>query len=368
MAWHVSDVKRVMDAWAPPAWAESWDRVGLQAGRPDQEVTGVAVCLSVTPAVVAGARAAGANMIVSHHPLVWDPIRALRTDDPQVRLCLDIAAGGMACLAAHTNLDVAPGGVNDALAAALGLGNAKPLFASEGARQVKLVVFVPESHLAALRDAVSVAGAGVIGAYTHCSFSAPGTGTFLPGDGARPFSGEPGKVNEEAERRFETLIPKARLGAVLRAMFEAHPYEEVAYDVVPLENTDPAVGLGRVGVLPEALDETAFADLVRNALAPAPVRVVSPGTGRRIRRVAVLGGSGGDQVARMPLDVDAFVTGDVKYHDALAAQFRNLLVVDAGHHGTEVPVLPGVARRLSSELDGLSVTVLGEADPFGVWR
>ncbi len=366
MTWHVSDVKRVMDEWAQPAWAATWDRVGLQAGRPDQEVTGAAVCLSVTPGVVAGARAAGANMIVAHHPLIWDPIRTLRTDDPLVRLCLDIAANGMACLAAHTNLDVAPGGVNDALARAIGLEKTKPLFASDEARQLKLVVFVPESHLAQLRDAVSAAGAGGFGNYTHCSFSAPGVGTFRPEEGARPFCGEIGRLNEEPERRFETLVPKARLGAVLRAMFQAHPYEEVAYDVMALENTDRLVGLGRVGELPEAMEADAFVAHVRKCLSPASLRAVFPGTGRRVRRVAVLGGSGGDQIARVPLDVDAYVTGDVKYHDALAAQARNLLVVDAGHHGTETPVLPEIARRLVAALEGLAVTVIGETDPFGV--
>jgi hypothetical protein len=223
---------------------------------------------------------------------------------------------------------------------------------------------VPESHLAQLRDAVSAAGAGVIGAYTHCSFSAPGVGTFLPDEGAQPFCGETGRVNEEPERRFETLVPKPRLGAVLRAMFQAHPYEEVAYDVLPLENTDAAVGLGRVGELPGAMERGAFVEHVRKRLSPAPVRAVSPGTDQPVRRVAVLGGSGGDQVARIPLDVDAYVTGDVKYHDALAAQARNLLVVDAGHHGTEIPVLPEIARRLSAALEGLSVTVIGGADPF----
>ena len=365
MTWRVSDVKRVMDEWAPPAWAASWDRVGLHAGRPDQEVTGVALCLSVTPGVVAAARAAGAEMIVSHHPLIWDPIRALRTDDPQVRMFLDIGASGMACLAAHTNLDVAQGGVNDALAKTLGLEKTKPLFAADEAKRVKLVVFVPESHLAQLRDAVSAAGAGVMGAYTHCSFSAPGAGTFLPGDGAHPFCGETGRVNEEPERRFETLVSKPRLGAVLRAMFQSHPYEEVAYDIIPLENADTSVGLGRVGELPEAMEGGAFVEHARRCLSPASIRAVSSETGRRVRRVAVLGGSGGDQIARMPLDVDAYVTGDVKYHDALAAKARNLLVVDAGHHGTEVLVLPEIARRLSAALEGLPVTVIGESDPFG---
>jgi dinuclear metal center YbgI/SA1388 family protein len=366
MTWCVSDVKRVMDEWAPPAWAETWDRVGLQAGRPDQEVAGVAVCLSVTPEVVADARAAGVNMIVAHHPLIWDPIRALRTDDPQVRLCLDIAAGGMACLAAHTNLDVAPDGVNDALAKALGLEKTRPLFAADGARRVKLVVFVPGSHLAQLRGAVSAAGAGVIGAYTHCSFSAAGVGTFLPGAGAQPFCGEAGKVNEEAEQRFETLVPKPRLGAVLRAMFDAHPYEEVSYDVIPLENADPSVGLGRVGELPEAMDGKVFVEHVGECLSPVSLRTVSCANGIVVRRVAVLGGSGGDQIARMPPDVDAYVTGDVKYHDALAARARNLLVVDAGHQGTEIPVLHTIARRLRAALEGLPVAVIGEADPFGV--
>ncbi len=363
MTWRVADVRRVMDDWAPPEWACGWDRVGLQIGDPDREVSTVAVCLTVCGDTVAQARAAGAGMIVCHHPVIWKPLGALRMDCAETRLCVEMAASGMACFAAHTNLDAAPGGVNAALAAALGLRGVKPLFPAAEAEQVKLVTFVPASHLEAVRRAVSAAGAGVIGDYTECSFSTPGTGTFLPGAGASPYSGEKGRVNEEPESRFETLAPKHRLGAVLRALFGSHPYEEPAYDVVPLVNTDARAGMGAVGDLPEPVAAADFAGHVSCALG-VRVRVVGGGGTGTVRRVAVMGGSGGGEVSRIPADADAYVTGDVKYHDALAALERGLLVVDAGHHGTERCVLPVVAERLRRELPGLHAAVLEEPDPF----
>lgn len=360
----VRDVCDMMDAWAPPAWAESWDRVGLQIGRPDQPVSGVGVCLSVTEETARRAQGQEINLIVAHHPVIWTPFRALRMDEPQARLCVELAADGMAVFAAHTNLDVAPGGVNEQLALRIGLEKTEPLFPAAGALQVKLVTFVPESHLEAVRGAVCDAGAGVIGDYTHCSFSAPGTGTFLPGDNASPWSGAHGRVNEEPERRFEVLVPKARLGRAVAALLSVHPYEEPAYDVFPLDNTIPGVGLGRVGSLPAPEEARVFAERVRRALVAPGARAVLPDPEAPVRRVAVLGGSGGGETGRIPADVDAYVTGDVRYHDALTARERLLTVVDAGHHATETPVLPEIARRIANAFPALSVAVLPEPDPF----
>ena len=359
----VMDICEALESWAPPGLAYSWDRIGLSVGDPEAHVGRVLVCLSVTRDAFAAARKTKAQMIVSHHPLIWEPLKTLRADDPHARLCLDIAATGIACFAMHTNLDVVAGGVSRVLGEAIGLRDMRPLLPVAHAAMVKLVAFVPESHLAAVRDAVSAAGAGVIGNYTHCSFSADGIGTFLPGDAANPFSGQKGKVNEEPERRFETLVPKPRLGRVLAALFAAHPYEEVAYDIVMLENADPSVGLGVQGMLERAQPLDRFAEHVRNALKLEHLRVTGPGK-RLVRRVAAIGGSGGGQVAALPGDVDVLVTGDVGYHDALTAQERGLAVVDAGHAGSERPILEMLKRFLAGRFSGVRVSVYGETDCF----
>lgn len=359
----VRDVIAAVDRWAPPALAYDWDKAGLSTGRPDAKVSKVLVGLTVTSDMVKAAVAAKAQMIVSHHPLIWEPLTTLRSDNAQARLCLNVANKKIACYSAHTNLDVVPQGVNHILAERLGLTNVSPLFPVRHAQRLKLVTFVPQSRLTAVRDAVSAAGAGVIGDYTHCSFSVQGTGTFKPGSGASPYSGSKQRVNQEPELRFETLLPKARAAEVVRALKEAHPYEEVAYDLVVLEGTDPAVSLGLRGELPRTVTLSTFASRVRGALEIKHLRVAGD-MKSKVRRVAVLGGSGGGSAAGVPGDVDVFVTGDVKYHEALDARERGLNIIDAGHHGTEKWIVPALTEYLRKNLKGARVTAYNEPDPF----
>jgi len=352
-----------MDAWAPPGLAYDWDRAGLSIGDPDAAVLRVLVCLTVCREAFDQARKKRAQLIVSHHPLIWKPLKHLRADHPHARLCLDIARAGIAAFSAHTNLDVVPGGVSHVLAERLGLRRVRPLKSAPQAAQVKLVTFVPESHLRQVRDAVCGAGAGVIGDYTHCSFSAPGTGTFLPGDKANPFSGKKRRVNEEPEMRFEVLAPKARLEDVLRALRAAHPYEEVAYDAVMLENRDPAVGLGARGELERPMKLDDFAGFVRQVLGLAHVRVAGKAS-RRVREVAVLGGAGGGEIEAVPPDVDVYVTGDVNYHQVCAAAARDLAVIDAGHAGTEACIVPAIAAYLRGRFPKLRIETWREPERF----
>ncbi|MCL4215509.1 MAG: Nif3-like dinuclear metal center hexameric protein [Candidatus Hydrogenedentes bacterium] len=359
----VRDICRAVDELAPPALAYEWDRVGLNVGDPSNAVDCVVVALTVTPEAVAVAVKARAQLMVVHHPPIWEPLKSLRTDEPATRLMLEVAQAGISIYSAHTNLDVAPGGVNDILARRLCLTQVSPLFPCAHAGQVKLVTFVPESHLPQVRDAVCSAGAGVIGEYSHCSFSTAGTGTFLPGKGASPFSGEKGKVNEEAERRFEVLAPKARLAGILQALNESHPYEEVAYDLISLENADPRIGLGRRGKLREPMVVAAFVRHVCNKLNVSYARVVGALKGK-VQDVAVLGGSGGGEISRLPEGVDIYVTGDVKYHDALIALEKGIIVVDAGHGGTEKHLTGVVARYLKSRFNGLRVKDYVEPELF----
>ncbi|NUM54018.1 MAG: Nif3-like dinuclear metal center hexameric protein [Candidatus Hydrogenedentes bacterium] len=361
----VQDVCDVVDDLAPRGLAYPWDRCGLHTGDPEDDVRCVLVALTVTREAFAAARRARAQMIVAHHPLIWEPLKTLRAGDPHTRLCLDIAQAGIACYGAHTNLDVVPGGVNTAIADRLKLRDTTPLLSVPQAQQVKLVTFVPATHLAQVRDAVCSAGAGVIGDYTHCSFSAPGTGTFLPNEKTDPFSGRKFVVNEEPELRFEVLAAKARLPRIVEALLRSHPYEEVAYDIVPLENVDASIGLGVKGHLDRVITLGVFARQVRKALGARFVRVVGAND-RRVHTVGVIGGSGGGEIAGIPHAVDVLVTGDIDYHDALAAQDRGLAVIDAGHAAAERWVVPVLASYLKARLKKVRVATYIEPDVFRI--
>lgn len=361
----VRDICNALEVWAPEGAAYEWDRAGLSVGSMGSPVSGVLVCLTVTHEAFAKAKRAGAEMIVSHHPLIWEPLRVLRTDNPHTRLCLDIAKANIAVFSAHTNLDVVPGGVSHLLAARLGLRGVRPLFPVDHARMLKLVTFVPESHLRQVRDAVSEAGAGVIGEYTHCSFSTPGTGSFLPSAQATPFSGEKGQVNEEPEIRFETLVPEAKLNTVMAALRGAHPYEEIAFDLVTLKNIDTCAGLGVCGEIEKAATLADFARHVRKRLEVSHVRMIGKAS-RKVKRIAVLGGAGGGSIAHLPEGIDVFVTGDVKYHDACDAIERGVGVIDAGHAGTEWFIVPAMADYLKSRFGTLRIHAYREPALFHI--
>ena len=362
-AMRVRDVCAVIDELAPPALAYSWDRVGLHTGHPEAEVAGVVVALTVSEESLKLAKRRRAQMIVAHHPLIWEPLTSLRRDDPHAALCLNIAEAGLACYSAHTNLDVIPGGVSYRLADALGLEEVRPLLPVRHAQMVKLVTFVPARHLEAVRAAVCEAGAGHIGDYAYCTFSTPGMGTFRPGELTDPFSGRKGVLNEEPELRFETLVPKARLGEVLRVMVKAHPYEEPAYDIVTLENRDPDVGLGARGRLKPPVSLGEFAKEVRSRLDAQHVRVLGD-PARKVKRVGVIGGSGGGQLNEVPRDVDVVVTGDVKYHEGLDAGRGGMAVIDAGHETTERAIVPVLVDYLRKRCKGLRVYACEEPQLF----
>ncbi len=359
----VGDVCEAFEEWTPSAFAFDWDRAGLHTGDPHWPVSSVLVCLTVTRDALARALKLKANLIVTHHPLLWEPLKNLRADNESAQLPLELAAEKIACFSTHTSLDVAPGGVNDCLAGALKLQARRPLFPVSHVRQTKLVTFVPQTHARTLLNALSAAGAGVIGEYTHCSFSTPGTGTFLPGAAANPYSGGKGIINEEPELRFEMLTASHCITAVISALRAAHPYEEPAIDIIPLDTPLPALGLGIRGELPKPLSLDAFAAQVRQALGLSHVRIVGPSR-KMVRTVGVMGGSGGGEVRNVPGDVDVFVTGDLRYHDALDAGQRDLCLIDAGHAGTERLVVPALSRFLKGRFPGLGIACLREPETF----
>ncbi|MEZ4601533.1 MAG: Nif3-like dinuclear metal center hexameric protein [Syntrophotaleaceae bacterium] len=366
----IQDLVGLLHALYPPALAESWDNVGLQVGEPQTPVSRALVCLDPSAGALAEASRAAAQALVCHHPLIYTPLRSLVPVDETGRLLFQAVRDGIAILAAHTNLDRARDGLNDWLAEALGVEEAVPL--QTGADDLlKLVVYVPAGYEKRVADALFQAGAGHIGNYDCCSFRSEGTGTFRPGSGSDPFSGSVGEQNSVRELRMETILPKERMRRVVDRMVKAHPYEEVAYDLIPLVNRRTEIGLGRIGILPRPTTLASFAEGVKQALSCPALRLVGA-PDRKVQKVALCGGSGSSLLAEaVRQGADVLVTGDVKYHDARNAENQNLALIDAGHFASEqlmVGRLAEVLRRKAAER-GMHIEFLeykGEEDPFTV--
>ena len=372
MADSVGEWVTLVHAAYPPREAAEWDHVGLQVGDEAWPVERVLVTLDVTRAVVAEAAQVPATLVLAHHPLLFRPLRALTPATTPGRIALDAARVGVAVLAAHTNLDVARdgAGTSDPVASLLGLVDLRPLTTElRGSETTKLVTFVPPEAVDAVLDAVTAAGAGRIGEYERCSFRVAGTGTFRPLPTANPYSGGGVEVDAaEPEYRMEFETPRARVGAVVRALMEAHPYDEVAYDLLPLL-AGAEVGFGRIGRLPEPRSLRTLADLVRSDL-PAPHLRFAGDPERGVRTVAVVGGAGEALIgAALEQQADVLVTGDLKHHVALDALDRGLALVDAGHHATEAAAMPAWSERLRNEAQrrGLSASVIASATPSVPW-
>lgn len=353
----VQEIAEAVEKIAPEALAEDWDNVGLQVGEPDGEVDRILVALTPLPEVFEEAEEVGANFLLFHHPLIFRALSSVNTTSYPGDLVARATRGNLTVYAAHTNYDAAPGGVSVALAEALGLSEPLGIVAPRGGLR-KLVVFVPEAYADAIADALTEAGAGVIGDYTHCTFRAPGTGTFFGGEDTDPYAGEKGRLERVPELRLETVVPAHAASRASAAVRTAHPYEEPAFDVYPVDGYPEGCGYGRVGVLPEPLSPEELRDHVSGSLGFPARLVADPEPGRRIERVAVLGGSGASFLREAAASgADAYVTGDLDYHDALMAESLGLVAIDAGHATTELPSLEPLARRLAEQLVDVPVSV-----------
>jgi len=346
----VKQLLDILETIAPGYLTETWDNSGLQVGDPGKYITKVMVTLDIDETVVDEAVDNGVDFIVTHHPLIFQPVQTLRFDAFPGKLLKKLVKNEIAVFAAHTNLDNALGGINDVLAELLSLRSVKVLAPFEEHKMFKLVVFVPEGHLERVRNAICRAGAGWIGKYSSCTFSTAGTGTFLPLSGANPFIGILGELEKVQEYRLETIVPRDKLRPVLTALEKAHPYEEVAYDIYPLELKTEKFGLGRVGDLDQAVTLQDLAQKIKDILHASTVRVVGD-LKDRVLRIAVCGGSGISLLDRAKFHgADCFVTGDVKYHQAQHAREIGLAVIDAGHYETEAVIIPHLIQRLQKGL------------------
>jgi dinuclear metal center YbgI/SA1388 family protein len=342
-------VIQLMEQLAPKHYAMPDDKIGLQLGSLQKEITKVLVALDVTNEVVDEAIREGANLIIAHHAIIFRALAHLQTDTPSGRLYEKLIKHDIAVYIAHTNLDVAEGGVNDMLAAALGLEVAGHLEDVHTEKLQKLVVFVPQTHHEQVLNALFAAGAGWIGQYSNCSFNIPGTGTFLPQAGTEPFIGDVGKLERVQEVRIETIVPESLQRKAVQAMLKAHPYEEVAYDLYPMDLKGRVFGLGRVGKLPGPVTLRELAERAKLVFDVPAVRVVGD-LSRPIRKVAVLGGSGGRYVRHAQFaGADVLVTGDIDYHTAHDALAAGMCLLDVGHN-VEKLLKRGVADYLTTKL------------------
>jgi dinuclear metal center YbgI/SA1388 family protein len=358
----VADLIAILDGWFDPRWAEPWDAVGLVCGDPAECVDRILLAIDAVPATVTEALDEGAQLLLTHHPLLLTPLHAVPANDSKGSLIHRMIRGGVAHFVAHTNADVAAPGVSDALADGLGVVDQRPLQAQPGETLEKLVVFVPVGEAGTLIDALAEAGAGAIGDYDRCAWTTDGVGTFRPRDGAHPTLGRIDEIETVAETRVEMVVSSAHRDRVIAALRATHSYEEPAFDLLRQVPLPTGRGTGRIGELPAPMSLREFTAHVAGALPSTTWGVRAAGNPDRIvRTVAVCGGSGASYTeAARRAGADVFVTSDLKHHSTLEAVTERggegMALVDAAHWATEAPWLDVVAARLRQQL-GTTVEV-----------
>lgn len=345
-----------LEAWAPPNYQESYDNAGLITGEKGWTCSGVICSLDATEDVVEEAIAKGCNLIVAHHPIVFSGLKKLSGNGYVQRAIIKAIKHDIAIYAIHTNLDNVIDGVNRMMADRLGLKkDSLAVLAPKAGLLCKLHTYVPLDQAHAVREALFAAGAGHIGRYVECSFGTAGIGTFRPLEDTQPAIGTAGGPREQvAEEKVEVILPIHLQQKVLAALFNAHPYETVAYELVALQNTHQEVGSGLVGELPEAIPETAFLHLLKERFGLQLVRH-TPFRQRPVRTVALCGGAGSFLTrAAIAAGADAFVTADVKYHEFFDADGQ-LLLADIGHFESEQATIAGICKFLQDKFPTFAV-------------
>ena len=343
----IADIVSFLESLAHPSLQEHYDNAGLITGSRDWPCTGVLVSLDATEAVINEAKQKNCNLVVAHHPIVFSGLKKLNGSNYVEKTVIAAIKNDIAIYAIHTNLDNVRHGVNGIIAGKLGLTHCSILQPRPGTLR-KLFTFVPAAQAPEVRDAIFAAGGGHIGNYSECGFSSPGTGSFKGGEGAQPFVGQPGERHYEEELKLEVIFPAWLEKNILAAMIAAHPYEEVAYDIVALENTHPGIGAGIIGHLPAPADEKAVLEQLRQVFG-VPVVRHTPLTGQQVSRVAVCGGAGSFLISRaLAAGAQLFVTADVKYHEFFDANGR-MVIADIGHFESEQFTVDGLSAVLQEK-------------------
>ncbi len=343
-----------------------WDNSGNQIIPEDRDITKAAFALDPSEKTINKAIEEGCEVLITHHPLFFGSVKSISGDRPFDRKVIKAIRSNLAILSHHTSLDLADYSLNDHLAGLLG-GKTEGSVITEGKEElVKFVVFVPVTHAQKVRDAIAKAGAGHIGNYSDVSFSAPGTGRFMAGEGANPFLGKIGEIEEAEEERIESIIEKKNLKNLIKAVIESHPYEEVAYDVYPLLN-GREYGLGRIAAYEKPMPMTQFLDQLRYILGADTLRINTSDFTGRVKKYAVITGSGASLWKKCLGSADVLVTGDMKHHEALDAREAGMVIVDGGHFHTEKIYMSYLADRIAEKFN-IKTVVIDEEPSIINWR
>ncbi|HUW19773.1 MAG TPA: Nif3-like dinuclear metal center hexameric protein [Sedimentisphaerales bacterium] len=366
----VKEIAVAVEGIVPLKLAQDWDNVGLLIGDPQQSVKNILLTIDITAEVLAEAGRLRASLIISYHPVIWDGLKKITTDGPS-GIVYELIRSGIAVFSIHTALDSAVGGVNDGLAEMIGIKEGEPIgdyVESPAGGNYKLVVFIPVEAVEKVADAVFAAGAGAIGNYSHCGFRAQGQGSFLPLEGARPAIGRRGKVEKVAEVRFETIVPAAKLGGCITAMKKAHPYETPAFDCYRLYDEPNKYGLGRIGGLERPMRVQEIIQRIKRQTGAKAFGIIGR-QDRLVKTAAVCAGSCGKIInSVIAAGAELYLTGELKHHQALAAQEAGLTCICLSHTVSERFVLKKFARQLQKQLKQVTIRVSKkDADPFN-WK
>jgi len=363
----VRDVITQIERIAPPALAQQWDNTGLLVGDSGSAVKKILLTIDITHEVVKEARQTGCNFILSYHPVIWDGLKKITPEDSG-SVVYELIRSGISVYSMHTALDAVSGGINDGLAEIVGIKNPEPIgdfVESPQNQNYKLVVFVPANSLEKVAEAVFRAGAGWIGNYSHCSFRTAGEGTFLPLEGSRPAIGRRGRLEKADEVRFESIVRGEKVADVVRAMRSAHPYEMPAFDIIKLYDFEDKIGLGRIGLLERKVQLSTILKKIKSATGARVAGIVG-NRNRKVEKAAVCAGSCGKLILNVISEkCDLYVTGEIKHHQALAAQEASVTVVCLGHTVSERFVLKKVAKELQKNLKDVKIIISKkDKDPF----
>ncbi len=340
---------------APAFLACEWDNSGLQVGKIGQRVERILLTLDITEEVLAEAITQGCNLIISHHPLLFNGLKSVNDQTQTGRIIMKAIKNNITIYTAHTNLDIAPDGLNDYLASLLTLKSAKPLDITSTKKYYKLNVYIPEDHFQKVKQSIFAAGAGKVGNYSHSSFSTSGISTFKPLGGSNPFQGKKGKVNSVDEIKFSTIVLEDKLNKVIKALFNVHPYEEIAYDLYPLSDQEEEYGIGRIGNLEHEVKLARFFALVKETLNMKKLKIAGP-LKSKVKRIALCTGAGSDYIkVAGDKGADVYLTGEVKYHDAQLAEKMGLTIINAGHFKTETIVKNLLAEYLIARFKDIDI-------------
>lgn len=342
---------------APKRLAEDWDNVGMIIGDGSNPVKKVMVCLDLPQWVLDEALENNIDMIVTHHPLIFNGIKKINADTILGRKIIELIKNDIDLYSSHTNLDVAKNGLNDIFARQLGFNDFSIMQPQNEEKLYKIAVYVPEGAEGKILESLVNAGAGFIGNYSCCSFKSKGFGTFKPEEGSNPYIGERGRLEEVIEYKLETIVPYNSLNKAIKEMKKVHPYEEPAYDIYELKNEGKLLGIGRIGELMNSVTLASYAEFVKKTLNLHSIRYAGkPDT--KIKKVALINGSGNKLVNQVKLaGADVLVTGDMQYHQIVEAVEDGLSIIDAGHFGTEKIMIKEVSNYLRRTLHELGYNI-----------